>query len=100
MKEPEKTIFTVFWIAGVISLGFVFRYFMVVRNELIRARRAGELPDDFPTGSGRGIPTRVIFSNMLPAVEKDRRKLVVALWFFALFWLVGVISGQIAGMHR
>jgi hypothetical protein len=66
--------------------------FVRVAREFSRASKTGEL-HPIPT-SGRGLPPVVIFTkNILPRVEKDRRRLARAIAAFIAFWATAAILG-------
>jgi len=75
----------------VISWLIAARYFLIVSAELYRARQAGEA-SYVPSGSGRGLPVVIIFTkNVLPRVEKERHRLVLAIAFFTGGWLAAAL---------
>ena len=96
MVPLSRLAFYVFIGGGVISWFVMLRYFLIVQAEYQRALGQGyNLPK-----SGRGLPLVVIFMDLLPAVSKERRKLVWAIGSFAGFWLAGVVVIAIFGPHH
>jgi hypothetical protein len=82
----------------VISWLIAARYFLVVSAELHRAHQAGEA-SYIASSSGRGLPLVVIFTkNVLPRVEKERHRLVLAIAFFTGGWLAAVAT--LLAVHR
>jgi hypothetical protein len=72
------------------------RYFLIISVELHRARQAGEASHIPP--SFRGLPPVVIFTkNLLPRVEKERHRLVLAIAFFTGGWLAATLLIGIFG---
>src|SRR5689334_7166345 len=80
----------------VISWLIAARYFLVITVELHRARQAGEASHIPPTS--RGLPSVVIFTkDILPRVEKERHRLVLAIAFFTGGWLTAALLIGIFG---
>jgi hypothetical protein len=89
------TLFIACWIAGAISWVAAIRPLLAVAAELRRAREAGEA-DHIPRANA-GLPMVVIFTNVLPGAERDRKKLVRAFVAFTGFWLVGMATMLLFG---
>jgi hypothetical protein len=81
---------------SVISWLIAARNFLIVQAEYQRALRQGY---NLPKG-GIGLPLVVIFMDLLPAVSKERRKLVWAIGAFVGFWLAGTTVIAIFGPHH
>jgi len=58
----------------------MLRYFLIVGKEFSRIKQDGGLPN-VPYGH-RGLPFQVVFMNLLPRVERERRTLVLTILAF------------------
>lgn len=92
--------FTVLHAAIMVGMIIAFlvaaRYSFPVFTELRRARRAGELGGypgyDIPFVIAEFLPFIIYFKkDILPRVEKERRRLSFAMAIFVLGWLAGVV---------
>jgi hypothetical protein len=72
--------------------------FQALAAELRRARDAGKA-DHISLGT-RGLPVAVVFSSALPTAERHRKRLLIALAAFVLFWAMGFIVILLFGPHH
>jgi hypothetical protein len=78
----------------VLSWLIALRYFLIVSAELSRARQAGEA--SYIPPASRGLPLVVIFTrNVLPRVEKERYRLILAIACFTGGWVAFAIAASI-----
>ena len=87
--EPLWLAYATYAIAAAMGVAWLFAAWniVIVSRELARARRAGEAT--FIPKTGRGLPLGVIFTkDVLPRVETQRHRLVVAI----LFFLAGLVA--------
>jgi hypothetical protein len=94
MDQAPRLALIVIWLATAVSWLFSARYFLIVQAEYHRALKQGyNLPK-----AGLGL-LFVIFMDLLPAVSKERRRLV---WSLGVFFGLGLISAlmlEIFGSH-
>jgi hypothetical protein len=93
MAQLPRLAVYVFIGGGVVSWFVALRYFLIVQAEYQRALRQG-----YNLRKGhRGLPLVVIFMDLLPAVSKDRRKLVWSTGLFLGFCLAGALAIAVFG---
>jgi hypothetical protein len=98
MSPLPHAIGIAFFLGGFIAWIVGAKNFMAIRNELSRARKAGEA-SHIPPSSG-GLPIIVLITSALPRVEGERQKMLRALAVFVAFGAALLVLILIYGPHH